>query len=243
MTSPFVESFKSLFQKLNSIDVSAVSLSIKEAIQFFSNQKYCVLPMKHTKTGGILVPKYSDLVGNVISLPLNPLGNNQTEKYLNAIEYTLLLYKHFGIKVVLSELAFPVMNLTESQETDIFLDGVPSLLRGLVPSENLYFCRNKNTEPLGSGDILWQRLHAIREMYDLLSLSETKKNELVAMAEAFSGGEGQIFFVVDRLIEKKAAHISKRSKKAIDQDSAARGLTRKLKTWMDQIVMTWSSSI
>lgn len=241
MTAPFIESFKSLFQKLSRIDVSAVSLSVKEAIQFFSNQKYCVLPIKHQKAGGILVPKFSDLVGNVISLPLNPLGNNQTEKYLNAIEYALLLYKHFGVKILLSELAFPIMNLTESQEIDIFLDGVPSLLRGLVPSENLYFCRDKNTEPLGSGDILWQRLHAIREIYDLLWLNETKENELVAMAEAFSGGEGQIFFVVDRLIEKKAAHISKRSKQGIDKDSVARGLTRKLKTWMDQIVMSGSN--
>ncbi|CBN54048.1 MULTISPECIES: type I-D CRISPR-associated protein Cas10d/Csc3 [Kamptonema] len=229
MTAPFIENFKNIFQQLNKLDVSAVSLSLKEALEFFRKQCYCILPIKNQKTTGILVPNHSEVVGNTISLPLTTVGDNKTEKYLNAIEYALMIHKHFGVKVLLSESSIPILNLTEHREVDIFLDGVPSTLRGLVPSEEIRFQRDRSKEPLGSGDILWQRLLAIRGMYDVL-WTDSKENELVAMATAFTQSENHIFFVVDRLIEKKAQFMNKRKK--VDKEVAALSLTRQLKEWI-----------
>lgn len=236
MTAPFIESFRRMFTKLKSIDVSAISLSVKEVISFFdSNQStYFGLPIKPQKTLGLLIPKYSEVVGNVISIPLNPMGDNRTEKYLNAMEYALILHKHFGIKILLTELAIPILNLTEHIKTDIFLDGVPSALRGLVTSDDLYF-RRANETAFGSGDIVWERLRSIREMYDLL-WTDSKENELVAMAQAFAASENSIFFVVDRLIEKRANFEYKRSKKKIDKEVIARRLAKQLKPCMEKII-------
>lgn len=239
MTAPFIESFKNIFQQLNKFDVSAISLSLKEALDFFRKQNYCILPIKNQKTTGILVPNHSEVVGNTISLPLTTIGDNKTEKYLNAVEYTLMIHKHFGVKALLSESSIPVLNLTEHSELDIFLDGVPSTLRGLVPSEEIRFQRDRSKEPLGTGDILWKRLLAIRTMYDLL-WTDSKENELVAMATAFTQSENHIFFVVDRLIEKKAQFMNKRKK--VDKEVAALSLTRQLKEWMEEINATRSNT-
>lgn len=238
MTAPFIESFRNIFQQLKKLDVSAVSLSLKESLEFLRKQHYCILPIKNQKTTGILVPNHSEVVGNTISLPLNTAGDNKTEKYLNAIEYTLMIYKHFGVKVLLSESSIPVLNLTEHSEVDIFLDGVPSTLRGLVPSEEIRFQRDRSKEPLGTGDILWTRLLAIRAMCDVL-WTDSKENELLAMATAFTQSENHLFFVVDRLIEKKAQFMNKRKK--IDKEVAALSLTRQLKEWMEEINTTRSN--
>lgn len=240
MTAPFIESFRRMFRKLKNTDVSAISLSVKEVTSFFaSNQStYAGLPIKLQKTLGLLLPKYSEVVGNVISIPLNPIGDNKTEKYLNAMEYALILHKHFGVKILLTELAIPILNLTEHIKTDVFLDGVPSKLRGLVTSEDLYF-RRANETAFGSGDIVWKRLRSIREMYDLL-WTDSKENELVAMAQAFAASENSIFFIVDRLIEKRASFECKRSTKKIDKEVIARRLAKQLKPCMEKIITVGS---
>lgn len=239
MTAPFIESFKNIFQQLKKSDISAVSLSLKEALDFFRKQDYCILPIKSQKSTGVLVPNHSEVVGNTISLPLNTVGDNKTDKYLNAIEYTLMIHKRFGVKVLLSESSIPVLTLTEHSEVDVFLDGVPSTLRGLVPSEEIRFQRDLSKEPLGTGDILWKRLLAIRAMYDLL-WTDSKGNELAAMATAFTQSENHLFFVVDRLIEKKAQFMNKRKK--VDKEVAALSLTRQLKEWMEEINTTRSNT-
>lgn len=249
MTAPFIESFKKIFQELRRIDVSAVSLTIREAIKFFDDNKYCILPTRSQKSEGILVPKYSELVGNIISLPINPTGDNSTEKYLNGIEYALLIHKYFGVKVLLSELSIPILDLTEHDEIDIFLDGVPSSLRGLVKSDELHFQRNSAQENIGSGDILWQRLLAIREIHDLLHIMPKKKKnesgkkkksgnlaELYILATAFSRSENHFFFEVDRLIEKKTEEINKNNKENIAID-----LSRRLKKSIEKIVAVGSN--
>ncbi|MEA5574893.1 type I-D CRISPR-associated protein Cas10d/Csc3 [Anabaena sp. UHCC 0451] len=235
MTAPFIESMKSIFQKLRTEDTSAISLSLKECMDFFNKHQYYVLPIKRGNTNGILVPNFSEVIGNVISLPVSMIGDNKTEKYLNTIEYVLMIHKHFGVKVLLSESSIPILNLTEYSEIDIFLDGVPSSLRGLIPSEKIRFRRNCDKEARDTGDILWERLLGIRGMYDLL-WTDSKENELVAMATSFTRSENHIFFVVDRLIEKKAQFMSKKNKqKKIDKDSVALRLTKQLKDHMERI--------
>ena len=249
MTVPFIESFKKFFQELRRVDTSAVSLTIREVIKFFDANKYCILPIKSQKSEGILVPKYSELVGNIISLPINPTGDNSTERYLNGIEYALLIRKYFSVKVLLSELSIPILDLTEHDEIDIFLDGVPSSLRGLVKSEELHFQRNPAQESIGSGDVLWQRFLAIREIYDFLHIIPKKKKnesgkrnksgnlaELYILATAFSNSENHFFFEVDRLIEKKAEEINKKNK-----DNIAIDLSRKLGKSIEKIVTVGSS--
>ena len=243
MTAPFIESFKKIFHEIRRIDFSAMSLNIREAIKFFDAKKYCILPIKPQRSEGILVPKYSELVGNIISLPINPMGDNATERYLNGIEYALLIYKHFGVKVLLSELSIPILDLTEHNEIDIFLDGVPSSLRGLIKSEKLHFQRNPSQGITGSGNALWQRLLAIREIHDLLHIipkknkNESRKKkksgnlaELYILATAFSRSESHFFYELDRLIEKKAEE-NKNNK-----DKAAIDLSKKLKKSIDKIV-------
>ncbi|MEH2035782.1 MAG: type I-D CRISPR-associated protein Cas10d/Csc3 [Nostoc sp.] len=246
MTAPFIESMKRIFKRFKEVDVSAISLSIKEAITFFDKQRYWILPVKNKNSNGILVPNFSEVVGNVISLPLTLSGDNKTEKYLNAIEYALMIHKHFGVKVLLSESAIPLLNLTEYSEIDIFLDGVPSTLRGLVPSEKIRFRRNSDKECLDTGDILWQTIIAIREMHELLHIPSKKKDpnqkkkselgELFTLATAFSRSETHIFFEVDRLIEKKAAGSNRNHK-----DANCIDLTRKLKECMGKIIEARSS--
>ena len=171
------------------------------------------------------------------------MGDNATERYLNGIEYALLIYKHFGVKVLLSELSIPILDLTEHNEIDIFLDGVPSSLRGLIKSEKLHFQRNPSQGITGSGNALWQRLLAIREIHDLLHIipkknkNESRKKkksgnlaELYILATAFSRSESHFFYELDRLIEKKAEE-NKNNK-----DKAAIDLSKKLKKSIDKIV-------
>jgi CRISPR-associated protein Csc3 len=194
------------------------------------------------------VPQFSEVIGNVITLPVTTIGDNKTEKYLNAVEYTLLIHKYFGLKALLSESSIPIIDLTEHQQIDIFLDGVPSILKGLIPSDELRFRRNPETENLGSGDILWQRLTAIREIHDLLHIKRQSNqgsgkkfdlDELFTLAKSFSISDHRIFFEIDRLIEKKVAESSKKTKndKKKSKDWIAIELARKLKSPMEQIMI------
>ncbi len=216
LSDVFIESLRAQFQKLAQEEVTAVALEVNEAIEAARNDRY-LLPCKKGTAAEIPVPSFSEVVGNTITLPLNALGDNDVERYLSAIEYALFLHKSFGCKVLLTESAIPI--LSKDDIGDIFLDGIPASLRGLIPNENLSAEAVKR---------LWQDYLNLRTIYAELRMMN-KENELLSLAQSFTKGRMHLFSVLDHLIERK-------SSKAKSPEWAASAAVRKLTLAVNEII-------
>ena len=72
---------------------------------------------------GIYLPRYAETTGNLLIFPLNPAGNNDTDRFLFALWNALLLQRHFGVKVLLSDMA--VAPLGKEEMPDLYVDNIP----------------------------------------------------------------------------------------------------------------------
>lgn len=196
LSGVFIESLRAQFQRLLQEDITAVGLAVDEAVEAARNDRY-LLPCKKLLAAGIPVPNFSEVIGNTITFPLNALGDSDVERYLSAIEYALFLHKALGCKVLLTESAIPI--LSKHEIGDIFLDGVPASLRGLIPAENLDADAVKR---------LWLDYLNLRAIYVALR-TPNKENELLSLAQSFTKGRGHLFSVLDHLIERKAGKAKK----------------------------------
>jgi CRISPR-associated protein Csc3 len=216
LSSVFVESLRAQFQQLRQEEITAVGLDVYEAVEAACDHKY-LLPCKKLSAAGIPVPNFSEVVGNTITFPLNALGDSDVERYLSAVEYALFLHKAFGCKVLLTESSIPI--LSKDEMSDIFLDGIPASLRGLIPVESL------NAD---SVERLWRDYLSLRAIYVALR-TPSKENELLSLAQSFTRGRQHLFSVVDHLIESKTG-------KAKSPEWAASAAVHKLTQEVNEII-------
>lgn len=216
LSSVFIESLRAQFRKLLQEEITAVSLEVDEAVKSARNDKY-LLPCKKQSAAGIPVPNFSEVIGNTITLPLNAVGDSDVERYLSATEYVLFFHKAFGCKVLLTESSIPF--LSKDQMSDIFLDGVPASLRGLIPVENL---------DASGAERLWRDYLNLRAIYVELR-TPSKEKELLSLAQSFTKGRRHLFSVLDHLIERK-------TRKSKSPEGAARATVQTLSTAVNQII-------
>lgn len=220
LTAPFLKALRLSLDSANKQGVAAGMLQVDEVLEKLKTEDtFNLISLKPTKGNGLPIPVFSEeLVGNVITLPLNSLGNDSV-RFLEAIPYAFLLSRFFGVKVLLTESAIPM--LTKDEIGDVYLDGIPALFRGLFRSENL--------TPDDNGIIPeWEMYQQLREAARSLYVAGSKRNALLELISAYLAGDLHVYHVADRLIEAKARSVS-------NSDAAATRISQKILPLLESV--------
>lgn len=194
MPDVFLKSFRQTFKNILEFDISSATINIKDTLEMFKQNQELTIKLTKTKFSGIALPKHPDeVIGNTIIFPLNFLNANNTERYLKAVDYALIINKYFNFKIVVTESSIPIFGKDEFDE--IFFDGLPSNLRGYINKQNF------DKDQLES---FWDKYVALRSIAD--TLTRPKDNPYVEIAQGLVKGQEYIFSIVDRLIEKKSTN-------------------------------------
>jgi CRISPR-associated protein Csc3 len=207
LTRPFIEALRNTFSELiaSNSAITALNLDTPQALaQWIEETEQKPHFRTETKKGkpqpyGMYVPRYSDLIGNLLIFPLNPGGSNDTQKFLFALWNALVIQRHFGMKVLLS--ASPVPPLEKQDFGDLYVDNIPLGTQGLLPENNYRHFkpgegRTKDTLPL-----LWKKtghLHKLRE------LTFTSDDNTPRLVRALTAHPLMIYHETDRLLLAKA---------------------------------------
>lgn len=151
---------------------------------------------------GLYLPRYSATVGNRIIFPLNPAGNNDTERFFFALWNAMLLQKHFGCKVLLT--GSPVATLGKEDFHDLYVANAPLAARGLI-RESDYAEYQDETEERGTLAALWTQVQHLFALYRLVRSADTRRNELVTMIQAMGGAPVGVFYTAEKLLEAKSS--------------------------------------
>jgi CRISPR-associated protein Csc3 len=210
LTAPYIQGLRVGLEQLKRENLveRALFLRREQAIRSMSTDRPLQLDFTAlTNNGkpqpyGLYMPRYSRTVGNRIIFPLNPAGRNDTERFLFALWYAMLLQKYFGCKVLLS--GSPVAPLGKEDIHDLYVSDVPLAARGLL-RRNDYAVYEGDTQTEGTLPRLWEQVEALFALYRLIRSMDTRRNELVAMVRSLGASPLQLFYTVEKLMEARAS--------------------------------------
>jgi CRISPR-associated protein Csc3 len=154
------------------------------------------LIFRETKSNGNSLPEYSEVVGNVITLPLNCPGDNNTQQFIFALQQVLIWMRYFKFRSVLSESSVPP--LASNEFNDLYLDNLPFNLRGIISKQNL------NEEEV---DELWDNIKDFYAICSRVDAGTDRRKIYAQLMRTAADNLMELFFVLDRLIIKKANNV------------------------------------
>ncbi len=144
-------------------------------------------------TYGIYAPQFSHSIAGLLVLPLNAPGDNDSERYLFALWYALILGRYLDARVILTKDPTPPFSADDLPE--LFLDLAPLGSAGLLR----YSAYDTEAgDDRGSIDNLWEAVDHLFALRRLLSPAEDKLPDLV---RALSSGPLHLFHRADRILE------------------------------------------
>lgn len=150
---------------------------------------------------GLYLPRYSKTVGNRLIFPLNPAGDNDSQRFLFALWNAMLLQKHFGCKVLMSD--SPVATLGKDDFHDLYIANAPLAARGLIV-QNDYAAYQERSKKLGTLAQLWKQVQKLFAVNKVIRSSQTKKDEMLALVQAMGESPLHIFYTAEKLLEARS---------------------------------------
>jgi len=215
LTGPFIEGLVATIRRIVSEDtaVQALNMRVAEGIQDYLAEK-AVTPSatssgwrgptfrSRTKNDkpqpfGLYLPRYAETVGNLLIFPINPGGRNDTERFLFALWNALLLQRHFGVKVLMSNA--PVPPLGKEDIPDLYVDNVPLACEGLLP-RNDYAQFEDGTNKPGTLPGLWED---VEHLFALRRLTFTSRDNTPRLVRALVGSPLTMFYETEKLLEAR----------------------------------------
>jgi len=205
LTGPFIEALNTTIRQITEQGtvVNALNMDAPAAIQEYLDVR-TVTPTFRARTKqdkpqpyGLYLPRYSETTGNLLIFPLNPAGNNDTERFLFALWNALVLQRHFGVKVLMSATAVPPLD--KGDFSDLFVDNIPLGVSGLLPRNN-YAQFQPDTNEEGTLPALWER---VGHLFTLRRLTFTSEDHTPRLVRALGTHPLAIFYETDRLLEEK----------------------------------------
>lgn len=142
------------------------------------------------------VPRHT--VGNRLSFPINPAGDNDSQRFLFALWNTMVLQKHLGLRVMLTEA--PVAPF--QPETELYVDNVALSCRGLVEQND--YGRYADYSQATDGPLvkLWQQARDLHHIVDNVRTS-SNRDEMLALVQAMALGSLHIYYTAEKLLEAR----------------------------------------
>jgi len=213
LTVPFIEGLNNTIRRIVTEDtaVQALNMNVAQAIDDYVADQV-VTPTFRSRTKkdrpqpyGLYLPRYHETLGNLLIFPINPGGANDTERFLFVLWNALLLQRHFGVKVLMSDSAVPPLGKEEIP--DIYVDNIPLACQGLLPRNDYaqYVNSSKRTGPL---DALWTD---VGHLFALRRLTFTTSDNTPRLVRALNDNPLTICYETEKLLEAKMRRQSQES--------------------------------
>lgn len=149
-------------------------------------------------TFGIYRPKVSKTVGNRIIFPVNPVGDNDSQRFLFALWYALVLHEHLGMKVMLTNSSVAPF----IPESDVYIDNVALACQGFVQQSGFEQFADVKTASEGTLPVLMNKARALHRLRNNLFTSG-KQDEIFTLIQAMSLGPLKVIYETEKLLEAK----------------------------------------
>lgn len=246
LTEPFIQGLYTTVRRITHGDtaIQALNMRHQEAIRAYLEGKM-VSPTFRARTVegkpqpyGLYLPRYPETVGNLLIFPINPAGENDTERFLFALWNALVLQRHFGVKVLLSR--SPVAPLGKEEFGDFYVDHLPLSCRGLLPYNDYSQYAGETPQP-GTLPRLWEEVGHLFALRGLTYTAETRRDSMTALVRALAEGPLAVFYEVERLLEARVRadqqHSRRRLSGSMSRQARGRAVQRdneKRMTWLSQ---------
>jgi CRISPR-associated protein Csc3 len=205
LSGPFIEGLNATIKRIVTEDtaVQALNMNVTEAVQDYLADR-AAAPTFRSRTNrdksqpfGLYLPRYAETVGNLLIFPINPGGKNDTERFLFALWNALLLQRHFGVKVLMSNA--PIPPLGKDEIPDLYVDNVPLACEGLLP-RNDYAQYEDGTNRDGPLEALWGD---VGHLFVLRRLTFASEDNTPRLVRALAGSPLTIFYETEKLLEAR----------------------------------------
>lgn len=202
----FIEGLNTAIQGIigQGVAVNALNMDVPEAIRQYTASptwipNFRALTQKNKpQPYGLYLPRFSATTGNLLIFPINPAGDNDTEKFLFALWSALILQRHLGVKVLLSKTAIPPLG--KDDFGDFYVDNIPVACKGLLPENDYRQFKPGENDMQANLPELWQRVF---HLFTLRRVTFTSEDNLPRLVRALSTHPLAIFHETDRLLEAK----------------------------------------
>ena len=193
-TDVFIHAFRGAQERFRDPDFPSVFLKTDDALRHYqeSAQLELVLPFSRTKVNGNPLPKFSEALGNILTIPVNTPGGNHTEDVLYAIENALLYQRYLGCRAMLTDSSIPL--LSGDEFSHFFVDHIPLAFRGWLPDNNL------NSDMTGQVFEQLLKLHKIRSL-----IGSIDADDLVRLIRSLNYDALELYYVTHRMINREQA--------------------------------------
>ena len=191
-TDVFIHAFQRAQQNFEHPDFPSVFLKTDDVLRNYQEKTQLELTFSRTKVNGNPLPKFSEALGNIITIPVNTPGNNHTENLLFAIENALLYQRFLGCRAVLTDSSIPLFSGDEFNH--LFIDHIPSAFRGWLPDNNL----NSDMTQQVFKQLL--KLHTIRS-----KIGSIDADDLVRLIRSLNYDALELYYVTHRMIKREQA--------------------------------------
>ena len=189
-TDVFIRAFQRAQQNFEHPDFPSVFLKTDDALRNYQEKTQLELTFSRTKVNGNPLPKFSEAIGNILTIPVNTPGNNHTENILFAIENALLYQRFLGCRAVLTDSSIPLFSGDEFSH--LFVDHIPSAFQGWLPDNNL----NSDMTQQVFQQLL--KLHTIRA-----KIGSIDADDLVRLIRSLNYDALELYYVTHRMIKRE----------------------------------------
>lgn len=191
-TDVFIRAFQRAQENFHNPDFPSVFLKTDDVLRNYQEKTQLELTFSRTKVNGNPLPKFSEALGNILTIPVNTPGNNHTENILFAIENTLLYQRFLGCRAVLTDSSIPLFSSDEFSH--LFIDHIPSAFRGWLPDNNL------NSEITQQTFEQLLKLHTIRS-----KIGSIDTDDLVRLIRSLNYDPLELYYVTHKMIKREQA--------------------------------------
>ncbi len=191
-TDMFIHAFRAAQERFHNPDFAAVLLKTDNALRNYREKTLLELEFSRTKVNGNPLPKFSEALGNILTVPVNAPGDNHTEKVLFAIENALLYQRFLGCRAVLTDSSIPLFSA--EQFSHLFIDHIPSGFRGWLPENDMNSAETQRV----FAQLL--RLHEIRAKIGSIDAAD-----LVRLIRSLNYDVLELYYVTHRMIKREHA--------------------------------------
>ena len=191
-TDIFIRAFQRAQENFQNPDFPSVFLKTDDALRHYQEKTQLELTFSPTKVNGNPLPKFSEALGNILTIPVNTPGNNHTENILFAIENALLYQRFLGCRAVLTDSSIPLFSGDEFNH--LFIDHIPPAFWGWLPDNNL------------SSDMTQQAFEQLLNLHTIRSkIGSIDADDLVRLIRSLNYDALELYYVTHRMIKREQA--------------------------------------
>ena len=191
-TDVFIRAFQRAQENFSNPDFPSVFLKTDDALRTYREKTQLELKFSWTKINGNPLPKFSEALGNILTIPVNTPGKNHTEEVLYAIENALLYQRFLGCRVVLTDSSIPLFSGDEFSH--FFIDHIPTAFRGWLTDNDL------------DSDMTQQAFEQLLKLHSIRSqIGSIDADDLVRLIRSLNYDALELYYVTHRMIKREQA--------------------------------------